>query len=46
MCPNMWKVSLGDLLWALDNIGEVNVITVPEKIMKNAAAALERMLEL
>ncbi len=46
ICPNMWKISLSDLLWTLDNLGNVNVVTVPDKIKENAAAALERMLEL
>jgi quinolinate synthase len=46
LCPNMYKVSLNDLLWTLDNLGEINVIQVPEEIKRNARKALERMLEI
>lgn len=46
ICPNMWKISPADLLWTIDNLGKVNVVTVQEDIQKNALMALERMLEL
>ena len=46
LCPNMFKISPKNLLWALENIGKVNVITVPEEIRKDARLALDRMLAL
>ena len=44
LCPNMWRISLNDLLWTLDNIGKVNVVKVPGDIKRDAAISLERML--
>lgn len=46
LCPNMFKTSLNDLLWVLENLGEVNVITLPDRIKQPAKIALTRMLEL
>jgi quinolinate synthase len=46
LCPNMFKVSLNDLLWVLENLGDVNVITLPDEIKQPAKLALTRMLEL
>ena len=46
LCPNMYKVSLNDLLWTLDELGEVNLVTVPEEIKEQARIALARMLEI
>ncbi|MCG6877713.1 MAG: quinolinate synthase NadA [Deltaproteobacteria bacterium] len=46
LCPNMFKISLENLLWSLDNIGKVNVITVPEAVKTDARLALDRMLAL
>ena len=46
LCPNMFKINLKNLLWTLENIGSVNVITVPEEIKADAKAALDRMLAL
>lgn len=46
LCPNMYKVSLNDLLWTLDNLGEVNVVQVPAEVKRDARKALERMLEI
>ena len=43
-CPNMAKVGLDDLLWTLDELGKVNVVTVPDEIAADARLALERML--
>lgn len=45
LCPNMWRISLNDLLWTLDYLGEVNVINLPENIKREASISLERMLE-
>jgi quinolinate synthase len=44
LCPNMYKINLKNLLWTLDNIGEINIVTVPEQIKSEAKVALERML--
>ena len=46
LCPNMFKINLGNLLWTLQNVGEVNVVTVPEAIKADARIALNRMLAL
>ena len=42
----MFKINLKKLLWSLENIGKVNVVTVPEEIKKDARLALDRMLAL
>jgi quinolinate synthase len=46
LCPNMFKVSLNDLLWVLENLGDVNVVILPDEIKQPAKLALTRMLEL
>ncbi len=46
MCPNMYKISLNDLLWVLDNLGDVNIVTLSDHIIQPAKLALQRMLEL
>ena len=46
LCPNMFKVSLNDVLWVLENLGEVNVVALPDHIKQPAKLALQRMLEL
>jgi quinolinate synthase len=46
LCPNMYKINLRNLLWTLDNIGKINIVTVPEQIKTEAKVALERMLEI
>ena len=46
LCPNMFRISLNDLLWTLDHLGEVNVVTVLEAEREQAKVALERMLSL
>jgi len=46
LCPNMFKINLINLLWTLENIGQVNVVTVPEAIKAEARTALDRMLAL
>jgi len=46
LCPNMFKINPGNLLWALNNIGEVNVVSIPERIKEGAKLALDRMLAL
>jgi quinolinate synthase len=46
LCPNMFKINLKNLLWSLENIGQANVITVPEAVKTDARIALDRMLAL
>jgi quinolinate synthase len=46
LCPNMFKIDLAKLLWTLENLGSVNVVTVPENIKAEARLALDRMLSL
>ena len=46
LCPNMFRINLKNLLWTLENLGKVNVVTVPEGIKANALLALDRMLKL
>ena len=46
LCPNMFKINLKNLLWSLENIGQANVITVPEAVKTDARIALDRMLNL
>jgi quinolinate synthase len=46
LCPNMFKINPKNLLWALENIGKANVITMPEDIKADAKMALNRMLAL
>ena len=44
LCPNMFKISLADLCWTLEELGSVNKVHVPTEIAENARIALERML--
>lgn len=46
LCPNMYKINLHNLLWTLEHLGEVNVVTVPEEVRYYAGLALNRMLEI
>lgn len=46
LCPNMFRINLGNLLESLENIGEFNVVRVPEEIKREAKVALDRMLAL
>ena len=46
LCPNMFKTSLADLCYTLENLPNVNEIEVPEYIKSDAKKALERMLTL
>jgi len=45
LCPNMFKISLNDLCWTLEKLGEVNEVIVKEDVAKNARVALQRMLD-
>jgi quinolinate synthase len=46
LCPNMFKIDLAKLLWTLENLGSVNVVTIPEDIKAAARLALDHMLSL
>ncbi len=46
LCPNMFKINRENLLSTLENIGQVNVVTVPEDLKADARKALDRMLAL
>jgi len=46
LCPNMFKITLENLLFTLENIGKVNIIDVENRIKKDAKLALDRMLKL
>jgi quinolinate synthase len=46
LCANMFKINLKNFLSTLENIGQVNVVTVPEEIKTDARMALDRMLAL
>ncbi|MFH1874540.1 MAG: quinolinate synthase NadA [Pseudomonadota bacterium] len=46
LCPNMFKTSLADLAYVLENLPNVNEVTVPSYIKDDAKLALERMLTL
>ncbi|MFH0799546.1 MAG: quinolinate synthase NadA [Pseudomonadota bacterium] len=44
LCPNMFKISLADLCWTLENLGQVNEVFVSEDVARDAKLALDRML--
>ena len=46
LCPNMFKINLENLLYTLENIGQVNIIDIETRIKKDAKLALDRMLTL
>lgn len=46
LCPNMSKINLENLLYTLENIGEVNIVTVTDDVKRDARIALERMMAL
>jgi len=49
LCPNMFRVSLQNLCWLLENLVKgnfVNEVCVPEEIKKDALLSLERMLKI
>ena len=43
-CPNMSKINLDNLKYVLENIGQVNIVEVPDNIIQDARLALKRML--
>jgi quinolinate synthase len=46
LCPNMFRTSLSDVCWVLEELGEVNEVRVPWDIIREAKKALDRMLAL
>jgi len=46
LCPNMYKINLDNLLWALENIGKANQVIVDDGVKEEARKALDRMLNL
>jgi len=46
LCPNMYKINLYNLCYTLDNLGQVNVVQVPDDIQKDALIALNQMLQI
>jgi quinolinate synthase len=44
LCPSMFRINLEKLLWTLENLGQINVVTVPEPTKSQARLALERMM--
>ncbi|MCP4581349.1 MAG: quinolinate synthase NadA [candidate division Zixibacteria bacterium] len=45
VCSNMFRTSLQDLCFTLENFDKAELVRVPEDISENAKIALERMLE-
>lgn len=45
VCANMYRTTLNDLVYCLENHKDMKPITVPKKVRANAFIALERMLE-
>ncbi|SYZ73324.1 Quinolinate synthase A [Candidatus Zixiibacteriota bacterium] len=45
VCANMYRTTVNDLAYCLENYREIKPITVPEETKKYARIALERMLE-
>lgn len=45
VCPNMFRTSLHDLCFTLENFDESGLVKVPDDISRDAYIALERMLE-
>jgi len=46
MCVNMYRTTLNDLAWCLENLDTVDTIEVSEEIKDDAKVALNRMLEI
>ncbi len=45
-CPNMWKISPSDVLYVLENLGNVNVVQLSDDVVSGARKALQRMMKL
>jgi quinolinate synthase len=46
VCSNMFRTTLADLCFTLDNPEKATQIIVPDEIKKDGRTALERMLEI
>lgn len=46
LCPNMYKINLHNLCWTLENLGKINIVSVPKNIKNDARIALDRMLQI
>lgn len=46
LCPNMFKINLNNLCHTLENLPNVNQVTIEEPTRSDALAALKRMLEI
>ena len=46
MCVNMYRTTLNDIAWCLENLDAAPTVTVPEDVSRDAKIALERMLEI
>lgn len=46
LCSNMFRTSLADLCYTLDNLETIEQIIVPESTIRGSKTALERMLEI
>jgi len=46
MCVNMYRTTLNDLAWCLENLDGIPTVNVPEDITRDARVALERMLQI
>jgi quinolinate synthase len=42
----MYRTTLNDLAWCLENLDSIPTITIPDDVMKNARVALSRMLDI
>nr|MBN2277881.1 quinolinate synthase NadA [candidate division Zixibacteria bacterium] len=45
VCANMYRTTLNDLAYCLENYEDMKTITVPDEVRQKAYLALERMLE-
>ena len=45
ICSNMFRTSLADLCFTIENLQSANLIAVPDNIKRDARISLERMLE-
>ncbi len=46
LCPNMYKINLHNVLYALEDLGRRGVVTLPPEVKADARLALDRMLAL
>jgi len=46
MCVNMYRTTLNDLAWCLENYRQIKPISVPPEIKGEARLALSRMLDI